>query len=74
VFARPIGLPTLFRHSTVALLAEELSAEAESHEAGSSKMGTQDESSRRARRSYATSQQRLRLDHRRGALNPSDKS
>ena len=74
VFARPIGLPTLFRHSTVALLAEELSAEAEIHEAGSSKMGTQDESSRRARRSYATSQQRLRLDHRRGALNPSDKS
>jgi amino acid adenylation domain-containing protein len=72
LFGRPIGLPALFRHPTVALLAEELDTEPKSPEAGRSKLAAQDEPSSRPRRLYAASQQHLRLDHRRGALNPSD--
>lgn len=74
VFARPIGLPVLFRKSTVALLAEELTAEEKISGAGPNQLEAEPEPSRRERRRYATSQQHLRLDHRRSALNPSDQS
>jgi amino acid adenylation domain-containing protein len=72
LFPRPIPLLTLFRHSTVALLAEELNAEPESLDDGPSKPASQAEPSRRARRAYAMSQQHKRLDHRRGGPNPPD--
>jgi amino acid adenylation domain-containing protein len=72
LFNRRIPMLTLFRHPTIALLAEVLATEPGGPGGQTNELAVTSQRSRDDRRTHTNRQQRTRLQHRRPAPNPSD--